>query len=88
MRLIRHHILRKVHTDVVLVPLSNEETDFRGMLVLNATGEFLCRNLREETDREHLIAQLAQAYAVTPEQAATDVDAFLAELDACHLLIC
>lgn len=87
MRLIRDHILRKVHSDVVLVPLSTEETDFRGMLVLNATGEFLCKMLQQEIDRESLIQGLAREYQLVPEQVAGDVDAFLSELDASHLLV-
>lgn len=87
MRLIRDHVLRKVHTDAVLVPLSDEETDFRGMIVLNHTGEAICKLLQQETDRESLIAGLAQEYGTEQEQVEKDVDAFLSELDACHMLI-
>ena len=53
MRLIEDHILRKVHGNVVLVPLSDRETDFNGMIALNHTGEFVCRMLQEDTDREY-----------------------------------
>ena len=87
MRLIKDHILITVHGNAVLVPLSDDETDFRGMVVLNHTGEFVCRMLQQDTDRESLIAGLAQEYGMEPEQVATDVDVFLSELDACHLLI-
>lgn len=58
MHLIHDHILRKVHGDVVLMPLSGEETDFRGMIVLNHTGQAICRLLQQETDRDALIAEL------------------------------
>ena len=87
MRLIEDHILRKVHGNVVLVPLSNRETDFNGMIALNHTGEFVCRMLQQDIDIESLVAGLAQEYDVEPEQVAADVDAFLSELDACHMLI-
>ena len=87
MRLIEDHILRKVHENVVLVPLSDRETDFKGMIVLNHTGEFVCRMLKQETDRDRLVAGLAQEYEKKPEQIEADVDAFLSELDACHMLI-
>ena len=87
MRLIEDHILRKVHGNVVLVPLSDRETDFNGMIALNHTGEFVCRMLQQDTDRECLIMALAQEYATEPETVAADVDAFLAELDSCHVLI-
>lgn len=87
MRLIEDHILRKVHGNVVLVPLSDRETDFNGMIALNHTGEFVCRMLQQDTDRESLIMALVQEYATEPETVAEDVDAFLAELDSCHVLI-
>ena len=87
MRLIEDHILRKVHGNVVLVPLSDRETDFNGMIVLNHTGEFVCRMLQQDTDRDSLIAGLTQEYGMELEQVAADVDVFLSELDSCHMLI-
>lgn len=87
MRLINDHILKTVHGNAVLAPLSDDETDFRGMVVLNHTGEFVCRMLQQETGRDTLIAELAKEYEVATEQVAADVDVFLSELDACHLLI-
>ena len=87
MRLIEDHILRKVHDNVVLVPLSDRETDFKGMIVLNHTGEFVCRMLQHDTDRDSLVAGLALEYERKPEQVEADVDAFLSELDSCHMLI-
>lgn len=87
MRLISDHILRNVQGNAVLVPLSNAETDFNGMIVLNHTGEFVCRMLERDTDRTSLIQGLAKEYGKDPEQVAADVDAFLSELTACHLLI-
>ena len=87
MRLIEDHILRNVNGNVVLIPLSDSETDFKGMIVLNHTGEFVCRMLQQETDRDRLIAGLAQEYETKPELVEDDVDAFLSELDSCHMLI-
>ena len=87
MRLIEDHILRRVHVNVVLVPLSDNETDFKGMIVLNHSGEFVCRMLQQDTNRERLIEGLALEYEMKPEQVAAELDAFLSELDACHILI-
>ncbi|MDD7143907.1 MAG: PqqD family protein [bacterium] len=87
MRLIEDHILRRVHGNVVLVPLSDNETDFKGMIVLNHSGEVVCRMLQQDTNRERLIEGLALEYEMKPEQVAADLDAFLSELDACHILI-
>ena len=87
MRLIKDHILRNVNGDVVLVPLSNDETDFNGMIVLNHTGEFVCRKIEEDTDIDSVITALADEYDLEPEKVENDVRAFLSELDACHVLI-
>ena len=87
MRLIEDHILRRVHGNVVLVPLSDNETDFKGMIVLNHSGEFVCRMLQQDTNRERLIEGLALEYEMKSEQVAADLDAFLSDLDACHILI-
>lgn len=87
MRLIEDHILRNVNGNVVLIPLSDSETDFKGMIVLNHTGEFVCRMLQQETDRDSLVAGLAQEYETKPELVEDDVDVFLSELDSCHMLI-
>ena len=87
MRLIENHLLRKVNGNVVLMPLSEENTDFNGMIVLNYTGEFVCRLLQQDIDRDSLVAQLAREYNMQPEQVKADVDAFLSELDSCHVLI-
>ena len=87
MRLIQDHILRKENGNVLLVPLSDTETDFNGMISLNHTGEFVCRMLEQDTDRDSLVAALAQEYGMEPGQVESDVDSFLSVLDSCHMLI-
>ena len=87
MRLIEDHILRNVHGNVVLAPVSDRETDFQGMIVLNSSGEFVCRMLRKEMDRDSLAAGLARKYGLEPEAVMADLDAFLADLDSCRMLV-
>lgn len=86
MRLIDDHILRRVNGNTVLVPPPEREIGFNGMIVLNHTGEFVCRLLREDTDREKLAAALSQEYEVDPARARADLDVFLSELDSCNML--
>lgn len=87
MRLIEDHILRAVNGNVVLIPLSDRETDFKGMIVLNHTAEFICRKLQQDTDRESLITGLAEEYGIKPELVEKDVDTFLSELNSYHMLV-
>lgn len=87
MRLIENHILRKVDDQVVLVPLSNQETDFYGMIVVNHTGEIICKMLEEDVDVEQIVSCLMQEYEIERKQVENDVEAFLSQLDSCHMLI-
>ena len=87
MQLIKDHILRKVGKNIVLVPFSSRETDFDGMIVLNQTGEFICRKLEQEISREELIRNLAEEYDENIETVEKDTDVFLAQLAECHMLI-
>lgn len=87
MQLIKDHILRKVGKNIVLVPFSDRETDFDGMIVLNQTGEFICRKLEQDISREELIRNLAEEYDENIETVEKDTDVFLAQLAECHMLI-
>ena len=86
-KLIKDHILRKVGKNIVLVPFSSRETDFDGMIVLNQTGEFICRKLEQDISREELIRNLAEEYDENIETVEKDTDVFLAQLAECHMLI-
>lgn len=87
MQLIKDHILRKFGKNIVLVPFSGRETDFDGMIVLNQTGEFICRKLEKDISREELIRNLAEEYDENIETVEKDTDVFLAQLAECHMLI-
>lgn len=87
MRLIHDHVLRTVGGNMVLVPLSERETDFKGMIVLNHSGEFICRKLKNEITQEELVEELAEQYHKAPQEVQEDVEKFLAELKQCHMLI-
>ena len=87
MQLIKDHILRKVGKNIVLVPFSSRETDFDGMIVLNQTGEFICRKLEQDISIEELIRNLAEEYDENIETVEKDTDVFLAQLAECHMLI-
>lgn len=86
MRLIKDHILRRVHGNTVLVPPPERDIGFNGMIALNHTGEFVCKMLREDTDKESLAAALVQEYEVEPNRAMTDLHVFLSELRSCNML--
>ena len=86
MRLIDGHILRRVHGNTVLVPPPEKDIGFNGMIALNHTGEFVCKMLSEETDKESIVTALAQEYGVETDVVRADLDAFLFELYSCNMI--
>ena len=87
MRLIDDCILRKVHGNAVLVPPPEKDIGFNGMIVLNNTGEFVCKLLEKDTDKEALAAALAKEYGKRPDEVFEDLEKFLIQLDSCNMLV-
>ena len=86
MRLIKNHILKRVHGNTVLVPPPEMDIGFNGMIVLTHTGEFVCKMLREDTDKESVAEALAREYGAEPDAVRADLDAFLSDLRSCNML--
>ena len=55
-------------------------------LATNVSGAVLWRRLAEGTTRDELIQALVDGYAIGQDQAAADVDAFLADCHARELI--
>jgi hypothetical protein len=55
-------------------------------LTVNAAGTVLLKRLAEGCDRDELVTALLDAFRIPPEQAAVDVDDFVATLNAKGLL--
>jgi len=79
-------VLREVGEGTVLVPTGERVVDMNGMVVLNDTGKFIWEHLGNATTPELIADALAEAYEVTPEEALTDVNEFVAELDRMGML--
>lgn len=86
MRLIDGHILRQVHGNTVLIPPPEKNIGFNGMVVLNHTGEFVCKMLKENTAKESIVSALAQEYDVDTDVAREDLERFLSELYSCNMI--
>ena len=75
-------VLREIDGETVLLDLVSS-TYFAS----NRTGTFLLGLLREERDREALVAALAEEFELSRDEAASDTDAFLAALREQRLLV-
>ena len=80
MKLNENFILRRVADTWVAVPVGAASRKFHGMLQLNDSGVELWHALENGADENALAELLCAQYAVTPQQAAEDVQAFLAKL--------
>lgn len=82
MKIKRGFILRNVANTHIVVPVSQNILNYKGMLSLNETGAFLWTVLEKGIDRAGLLAALLEEYEVPREVAEADMDEFLARVDA------
>ena len=72
---------RAVGEEGVLVHLENGN-----VIVVNEVGLHIVQTLASPSTREHLAISISQDFDVSVEQAATDLEIYLAELDAEQVL--
>lgn len=78
--------VRQVGERYVVVPVGAQTVDFRCVITLNDTGEFLWRHLQTPTTAAALTEALTGEYAVAADRAAADVESFLDRLRGSGLL--
>jgi Coenzyme PQQ synthesis protein D (PqqD) len=81
---LRGHGVAWTDVDGEIVALDETSAEY---LAANETGGLLWRALAEGATRDELVAKLAAEYALTPERAAADTDAFIAALREHDLLL-
>ena len=86
MRIKQDYVLRSVAGTWVVLPLGADTVNFGEMMTLNGSGAELWRVLEQGADKDALIAALLEAYEVSAEQAAADVDEFLGKLKSAGCL--
>lgn len=77
MKIKSNYVLTRVADSWVAVPIGSGNVDLNTIITLNETGAFLWNSMKEETDREALLAALLAEYDVEKEQAERDIDSFL-----------
>ena len=73
-------ILREVGGQPVVVAVGAASELFNGMVKLNATGEFLFKELQEEKSEDDLVKAMTEKYDVDEETARKDVQSFVETL--------
>lgn len=77
MRIKKGFLLRTVADTNIVVPVSQNALDFKGMLSLNETGAFLWKRLEKECTKEELLSAMLEEYEVEKEAALEDIEVFL-----------
>ena len=73
-------ILRKIGSDIVLVPFGNSLKDHNGLFMLTESACFLWEHLPECDSVQDLAQKLFDEYDVTEEQALADTEEFIDKL--------
>jgi hypothetical protein len=76
------YIFRRIVDELILVPIHQDVADMDCIYTLNDAGAFLWERLEAPATPADLQAALLDEYAVDPEAAAADLDAFLQEMVA------
>lgn len=75
-------VLRQIASNWVVMPLSNKDVGFKGLIKLNETSVLLWKMLEKGTTREQLAEALTNEYDVDTATALADVDDFVTKLGA------
>lgn len=81
MKIKKQLIKRDIAGDIILVPVGDSVYDSNGLFALNELGAFLWDKLPQAQDREALLEAVLAEYDVTRDEAAKDLDEFLAKLE-------
>ncbi len=70
-------IKSKLGNECVVVPVGAQTIDFRGLITLNETGEFIWDKLSEDRNEAELVDAILAEYEVDRQTAEKDVKAFV-----------
>ena len=70
-------VLKKVAESYVVVPTGQHVVDFTAMITINETGEFIWRQLCQETTVDEIADAMCKEYEIDYATAKNDVEAFV-----------
>ncbi len=73
-------LLKQIAGDYIVVPVGEKLVDFSAMIVLNETGVFLWKLLKEEKTVTQLVEAVVAEYDIDRGTAESDVGEFIAML--------
>ncbi|MEA4965236.1 MAG: PqqD family peptide modification chaperone [Oscillospiraceae bacterium] len=82
MKIAEGFILRNVVDEWIVMPEGSNIKNFEGAIVLNEVSAFIWKQLENPISREDLLKAILDEFEINEQEAATDLDEFLGELEA------
>lgn len=86
MSVLKDMILTEIDGEFYAVPVGEAAKKFSGMIRMNRTGKRIFELLTEGKDRDGVVRQLTEEYAVDEETAQENVNAFIDKLQGAGLI--
>jgi Coenzyme PQQ synthesis protein D (PqqD). len=77
MRIKNGYIVREIVDTYVVVPIGERVVDFKGLMTLNDTGNFIWKCLSNDIEYDKLLSMILDEYNVDEDTARADLDEFL-----------
>lgn len=79
MKIKKGYLVREIADSYIVVPVGERVIDFKGIMTLNDTGNFIWKCLADEITYSRLLAAILDEYEVDEATAKADLDEFLNE---------
>ena len=80
------YVLREIAGEYILVPIGETAMKMNGMVTLNDVGVFIWNKLKEECTSEELLKAILDEYEIDEEQAKSDLNDFLHQMEQAELI--
>lgn len=86
MKLHGEFVVRQVMDSIVAIPVGQTALQLNGMILLNAVSKVIWECLERGTDTDGILTAVTDTFAVSEEEARTDILEFLDKLRSLQLL--
>ncbi|NBJ14682.1 MAG: PqqD family protein [Dehalobacter sp. 4CP] len=77
MKIKEGYLVRKIADCYIVVPVGERVIEFKGIMTLNDTGNFIWRGLTEDISYNQLLASILDEYEIDEVTAKADLDDFI-----------
>ena len=77
MRIKDNFLLKQIAGDYIVVPVGEKLVDFSAMIILNETGVFLWKLLKDDKSKQQLVEAVMEEYEIDEQTANADVGEFI-----------